>query len=249
MSITSYPPVPATTESTDVANWYMQVGRGKVPGASLINVYGYTANGATAGFAAAWENSPTAYAFPGAAGVPVYASTSNETLTMLVSGLDSTYAAITDTVTFSGGTSGTAAGNKSFFRINSITLLTGTNVGTITAKIGGTTYAQVNPGLGTTQMSVYSVPLGYTFYITRTQAYSNNNGTQYGTYRVQAQVASTGPTIVVLNSPFASIYTSTRITPRPYPEKTDLQWQIQNSAANNAVGFQIEGVLISNSAA
>lgn len=248
MTITSYPLGPISTEASISAPWYAQVSRGLVPGASIINIYGYTNNAATAGFAAAWEGAPTAYTFPAAAGVPVYASTSAETLTMLVSGLDASYAPITDTVTFSGGTTGTAAGGKSFFRINDTTLLTGTNVGTITTKIAGTTYAQINPGIGKAQMSVYSVAAGYTFYILRTQAYANNNGTQYSTYRVQAQVATTGPTVVVLNSPFTAFYQSTRVAPRPYPEKTDLQWQIQNSQANNAVGFQIEGLLMSNTA-
>jgi hypothetical protein len=177
-----------------------------------------------------------------------YASTSSETLTMMVEGLDATYAAVTDTVTFSGSTTGTATNNTSFLRINSLRLLTGANAGTITAKNGGITYGQISPGAGRTQMSLYTVPLGYTFYLTRAEVYSNNNGSQYTTYRVLTNVAGGGPQIAILNTPFTATYDAVRITPRGYAQKTDIQWQVQNSTAGNAVGVQVEGVLISNTA-
>ena len=40
-------------------------------------------------------------------------------------------------------------------------------------------------------------------------------------------------------------YNSLKVVPRPYPEKTDIQWQV-SSANNVAIGGQIEGYLISN---
>lgn len=249
MSITQFPPVPDSTESTLLAPWYMQVARGLVPGASVVNVYGYTATAPHANFGAVWEGGTTAYAFPPAAGVPVYASTSSETLTMLVSGVDASYSPVSTTVTFSGGTAGTASPSQSFLRINSMRLLTGANVGTITAQISGVTYAQIAPTAGITQMSVYTVPLGYTFYLTKAQLYSNNNGSQYTTYRVLTNVAGTGPQVALLNSPFSTDYLSLRVAPRGYAQRTDIQWQVQNTGTGNAVGAQIEGILIANTAA
>jgi len=246
--ITSFPALAGATTSSSAAPWYMQVARGLVPGCSVVNVYGYTAAAPSASFGAIWEGGTTAYTYPTSAGTPTYASTSSETLTMLVSGLDSTYASVTDTITFSAGTTGTAATSQSFYRINSMRLLTGVNAGTITAKIAGTTYGQINSGLGQTQMSVYTVPLGYTFYLTRAQVYSNNNGSQYTTYRVLTNVYGTGPQVALLNSPFAAAYTSIRVAPRGYAQKTDIQWQVQNSTSGNTVGAQIEGILISNTA-
>jgi hypothetical protein len=250
MTMTLYPASAGSTESSLAAPWYMQVARGLVPGCSVVNVYGYTAAAPVSpNYGAVWEGGATAYAYPSSAGVPAYASTSSETVTMTVSGLDSTYAAVTDTVTFSGGTTGTATIGQSFYRINSMRLATGANVGTITAKISGTTYAQINPGGGQTQMSIYTVPLGYTFYLTRSQAYANNNGSQFTTYRVLTNVYGTGPQIALLNSPFDASYTTLRVAPRGYAQKTDIQWQVSNSTSGNAVGVQVEGILISNTAA
>ena len=246
--MTLYPPSAGSTESTLVAPWYLQVARGLVPGASAVNVYGYTSAAPSTGFGAIWEGGTTAYTFPSSAGVPVYASTSTETLTMSVSGVDASNNSITDTVTFSAGTTGTAANGYSFFRINSMRLLTATNAGIITAKISGTTYAQINAGAGQTQMSVYSVPNGYTFYLLRVNVYSNNNGSQYTTYRVTTNVPTTGPQIQLLNSPFTAEYSTIRVVPRSYVQKTDIQWQVQNSTSGNPVGIQVEGVLISNTA-
>lgn len=66
----------------------------------------------------------------------------------------------------------------------------------------------------------------------------------------QLQVARgkiSGVTNIVRNAPFTASYLSTRVTPRPYPEKSGIQWQCASSATS-AVGLQIEGLLIPNNA-
>jgi hypothetical protein len=126
-------------------------------------------------------------------------------------------------------------------------ITSGTANDTIVATNNGTTYAQINSGAGRSQASIYTVPAGYTFYLTRAQAFTTNNGAQYCTYRVYSQTISGGVTtpLVVLSAPFTQFYSSTRIVPRAYAEKTDIQWQLKQS--NAAPGsIQLEGILIKN---
>lgn len=229
----------------------LQVGRGQIAGHSLVNVQGFNIAQPT-GFRAVWELSATApYVFPASAVAMSFDSTLAETVTMRVEGLDADYNIKTATVTFSNSTTGTVtSGTSTFFRINALQIISGTSVGNITASNGGTVYAQINAGTGRSQASIYTVPNGYTFYLIRAQAFTTNNGAQYCTYRVYSQTISGGITTptIVLSAPFTQSYSSTRIVPRGYPQKTDVQWQLSQS--NPAPGsIQLEGILIKNDGA
>lgn len=229
----------------------LQVERGQVGWHSAVNVQGYNAaQGDT--FRAVWEKSnDTDYVFPSSALAMTFSSGSAETCTIRVSGLDASYALKTATVTFSASTTGTVtSGTSTFFRINAMQVISGTTVGTVTAANGGVTYAQINAGTGRSQASIYTVPAGYTFYLTRSQAFTTNNGNQYCTYRVYSQTISGGVTtpLIVLSAPFTQFYSSTRIVPRAYPEKTDVQWQLKQSTAAPG-SIQLEGILIKNDGA
>lgn len=226
----------------------LQVGRGQISLHSLLNVQGYnTAHGTT--FRAVWEKShDTDYVYPSASVTMTFSSTLAETITMRVDGLAGDYSPKTATVVFSGGTSGVVtSGTADFFRINAMQITRGTSVGVVTAANGGVTYAQINAGTGRSQASIYTVPLGYTFYLWRAQAFTTNNGAQFCTYRVWSQTITGGvatPT-VVLNAPFTQAYSSTRVVPRGYLQTTDIQWQLmQSNAAPGSI--QLEGILIKN---
>lgn len=225
-----------------------QVARGQISYHSLVNVQGYNvAHGTT--FRAVWEQSNTTdYVYPSTAVTMAFTSSLNETLTLRVEGLDANYNVKTATVTFSGGTTGTAtSGTASFFRINAMQIVKGTANDTIVATNGGVTYAQISPGTGRSQASIYTVPLGYTFYLARSQAFTTNNGNQFCTYRVWSQtfVDGVATPVIVLSAPFTQSYSSTRIIARAYPEKTDIQWQLmQSSAAPGSI--QLEGILVNN---
>lgn len=242
---------PSISQNGRIEPFDLQVGRGQIFGHSLVNVQGYnTAHGTT--FRAVWENSNTTdYVYPASSVTMAFTSTLAEDITMRVEGLDASYNLKTATVVFSGGTTGTVtSGTADFFRINATQITKGTSVGTITAANGGVTYAQINAGSGRSQASIYTVPAGYTFYLTRSQAFTTNNGAQFCTYRVYSRVFVAGvstPT-TVLSAPFTQFYSSTRVVPRGYAEKTDIQWQLQQS--NAAPGsIQLEGVLIKNDGA
>lgn len=242
---------PSITQNGRLEPFELQVGRGQITGHSLINIQGYNAAQHTT-FRAVWEKSDTTdYVYPSASVTMAFTSSLAETLVLRVEGLDASYAAKTATVTFSGGTTGTVtSGTADFFRINAMQITQGTANDTIVAANGGVTYAQINPGTGRSQASIYTVPLGYTFFLTRAQAFTTNNGTQFCTYRVWSRLFVNGvstPTIV-LSAPFTQAYSSTRVVPRGYPEKTDIQWQLMQS--NVAPGsVQLEGILIKNDGA
>lgn len=241
-SISSY----GTTEPFE-----LQVERGQVGWHSNVNVQGYNATHGDV-FRAVWEKSnDTAYVFPASALAMTFSSTQSETCTVRVFGLDADYVIKTATVTFSGSTTGVVTtGTDTFFRINAMQVTSGTTTGTLTAANGGTVYAQINAGTGRSQASIYTVPAGHTFYLTRAQAFTTNNGTQHCTYRVYSQTISGGVTtpLIVLSAPFTQFYMSTRVVPRAYVEKTDVQWQLKQS--NPAPGsIQLEGILIKNDGA
>lgn len=252
--ITSYPESLATvtynTENTLAADWEMQVARGKVAGTIPVNIQGYNALMPST-FRAAWElANTTAWAWPSTTVTLAVTSSLAETLTMTIDGLDSSYTIKTATVTFTASTTGVfTVGTSSFFRINKMTITSGTSVGNISATSGGTTYSYIAAGSGISQASTYTVPTGYTFFLTRVNAYTTNNGNQYCTFRIATQTYPSGVLTknTVLTAPFTQGYLTTRVTPRAYVAGTDIEWQLNQS--NPAPGsIQLEGVLILNTA-
>lgn len=226
----------------------LQSARNQIGFHSVVSIQGYNVAMPTS-FRAAWElANTTAYVFPSSAVAMAFTSGSSETLTMVVSGLDANYEIKTATVTFTASTTGVVtSGTSTFFRINRMMITSGTSAGNITAANGGVTYAQINAGAGVSQASIYTVPAGYTFYLARVLALSHNNGAQSCTFRVSTQTISGGVTTpqIVLTAPFIVSYLSQRVYPRPYVEKTDIQWQLNQSVAAPG-SIQLEGLLIKN---
>ena len=229
----------------------LQVSRNQITGHSVLNIFGYQASVTTTSIPV-WENA-SVYTYPTSALTMTYASTASETLTMTVTGLDANYAVVTDTVTFTAGTSGTATNGTQFFRINSMIVtsagtLGGSNVGTITAKNGGTTYAQIAIGVGKTQMAIYTVPAGFSFYLNRIDVFASNPYTSANnlTFINWQQNPATKVAFNVAQSPFISILDIHRQYPLIYTEKTDIQFRVNTNAGTYAVGAFGEGVLVAN---
>jgi hypothetical protein len=249
--ITSFPNVPSS-QSTLTAPWALQVARSKVDGASQVNVIASSAAVSTSQFPL-WENA-TAYTFPATALTMTLVSTSasdNTTAQVLVSGLTTSYVVATETVTMNGVTGVTTV--NTYLRINSMVLTvagTGqtTNVGTITAKNGATTYAQIAIGTGRTQMSVYSVPAGSTLYALNTNIFSGSDSSGYFNYRIQSSV-NNEPTGLVFQTPARGSYQVTQANPFTDAEKSDIQWQFSVNTGTHSVSLAFEGVLITNTAA
>lgn len=239
--INSYPPYPSV-------DWYMAVSRGQVPGAAVQNIYGYQA-AVTTTTVPLWENATT-YTYPASASTMLlYSSSASDTaVSVFINGLDTNYDLQTETLVLTNGATGVST-VKSYRRINSISIVGSNNpVGIIRLSNAGKTetYAQINVGIGRSQMSIYTVPNGYTFYLTRVSGYvsPNNNANFYCNYSVWTRNVSTGIETVLQQAPFVNIYNTTRVAPRPYPQKTDVQWRAQMSAGTSIVSIGVEGVLI-----
>ena len=225
----------------------LAVAQGKVPGVTSLSISGYRLSTTTA-FLPAWEDGTYVY-FPAAEVVRVWSESASDTnVSVRIDGLDANYVQQTETVVLTNGTTGVLT-TKQFLRINSISLTRApNNVGlihagnsdkTITLAYIGTT---ANNSTGRSQMTVYTVPAGYTFYLTQSNWYINSS--QPASYRSWTRRPD-GLINVVLTFPILDQYNSLKVVPRAYLEKTDIQWQA-SVQQNTAVGGQIEGYLIAN---
>ena len=225
----------------------LQVARGQITGHEVVNVFGYSSATPNTGFIAAWENN-SAYAFPTVASTMLVTSSSasDTAVTILISGLDANYARISELVTLTGTDAVTTA--NTYWRINSVVTTAGAAVGTVYVKnAGGTTYAQITIGSGRTNMSIYTVPAGYTAYWTQFNGFSSTSVTSgvYATFRALL-TSSTGASNVTLSIPFLNDFSVTRPYPIGYAEKTDVQWQCKSSGAGLGIAILAIGVLIAN---
>lgn len=225
----------------------LAVAQGKVPGVTGLSISGYRLSTNTA-FLPAWEDGTYVY-FPTAQEVRVWSESASDTnVSVRIDGLDANYVQQTETVVLTNGSTGILT-TKQFLRINSISLTRApNNVGLIHAGSSDKTITlayigTVNGGsAGRSQMTVYTVPAGYTFYLTQSNWYINSS--QPASYRSWTQRPD-GLINVVLTFPILDQYNSLKVVPRPYLEKTDIQWQA-SVQQNTAIGGQIEGYLIAN---
>lgn len=264
MAITSYPQqgnsssnpsyVITNNESPLALPSYLEVSRGLVTGCSVVNIYGYQSalpNSSAVTYYPVWENT-TAYTYPASATTMLLwsSSASDTAVQVLINGLDASYNLLSETLTLTNGTTGVTTVN-SYLRINGIQIVGTVNaVGIINLGNAGKTiqYAEITAGYGKSQAMIYTVPNGYTFYLTRSNAYSNQSGNtinNYCSYRVYTQ-SSVGLIQIVLQAPFTNTYQTLRVAPRAYAAKTDIQWQASGgpSSGTSSVGIGVEGILI-----
>ena len=234
----------------------LQVARGLVKYHSTVNIYGLQAVVTTA-YIPVWENA-SAYTYPASATTMHLASSVNTGAdktgtTVLIQGLDSNYDIISETLTLNGTTAVVTV--NSYLRINSMSVSSVTSstmpTGVITLKdlTDTTTYAQINTSIGRTQMAIYTVPAGYTFYLSRIDAYTSANGSSadYISYR-NFSTTSGGVSSLSQQAPFTNTYHAQRVMPRAFAEKTDIQLQARTSANSYVVSIAAEGYLILNTA-
>ncbi len=237
----------------------LQVSRSQITWHTPTNIFGYGTTPSTAGlFRTVWENMTTTdYVFPTSATTMTLTGGTGDTATITIVGLDANYNVLTENLVLNGATGVTTA--NSYFRINSMYVAAGsaTNpANMVTLTNGGVTYAQINTAtingvtgsIGTSQMAVYTVPAGNTFYGYRYGAYSsfNGNSANYTTYRAITNLSS-GAQRVIVQTPFNTSYEVQRHFPFGYAAGTDLRFQIAPSAAVAAVvSVNIGGVLVAN---
>ena len=245
----------------------LQVGRGLITNHQLVEIFGYSTQIGGTALGPLWEGlsqSGGTYTYPSSAGVVVLLSASGATdagLTIQVNGLDSSYNLLSESVTLNG--SGTATTTNSFFRINAMFVTNGVNAGNITGKIATVLYAQINGSVGQTQMSLYTVPKGYTFYLTNVQAnasigFTSSNYMIYAEYN-KFNIANTiqengynyslnGNTTLLSQSPFVQIFNISYTVPVGHPGGTDIQFQMKSNTGGPFVGSIFAGGYLINDA-
>jgi len=174
-----------------------------------------------------WDIDDTQYPWsafdtPGALSVD-RSSVSDADKVVLIEGLNPDFDPITEEVTLSAATGNTTS--QSFARVKNMRITNGsaTNVGDITANLGGTAVAQINAGNGQSLMAIYTVPRGQTGYLLKgvatCEAGADATGAMHVRYGGQSsfvighefQVSGTG-----------GEYSYDFIVPLPIPEKSDI---------------------------
>lgn len=224
----------------------LQVARGQISYHSTVNIYGYQPLvGQT--FIPLWENATT-YTYPVSATQMNLAGSAGDTASILISGLGAGYVLQSETLVLTGTTPVTTT--KSYLRINGMQVTAGSATnpsGVVTLKdlTNTTIYAQINTGVGRTQAAIYTVPAGYTFFLSRVNVNTSLNGNNYITYRNRT-ASPTGVVTLTQQAPFAVTYEVQRVMPRPFLEKTDIQLQCTAFSGTHAVSASAEGYLIKN---
>lgn len=238
--------VSSITRMGTIEPFDLQVARGQITMHSTVNIYGYQPAVAQT-FIPLWENA-TAYTYPVSATVMNLAGSNGDTASILITGLNSSYELQSETLNLNGTTP--VPTTKSYLRINSMAVTVGsaTNpAGVVTLKdlTNTTIYAQINAGVGRTQAAIYTVPAGYTFYLSRVDGNTSLNGNNYCTYRNRS-ASPTGVVTLTQQAPFAISYNAQRVMPRPFIEKTDIQLQAKVNSTTGEVSISAEGYLIKN---
>jgi len=256
----AYQPFSAPPHSVTVQGAFepfdLQVGRGQIMGHQGLEIFGYsTAIGSTA-TGPMWEGQTLSgglYAYPSSAAPLVLVSdsaTDNTTRSVVIEGLDANFAPQTETIALNGTSSVTTT--KSFLRINQMSMLNSANTGNITASISSTVYAKINAGVGQTQMSIYTVPAGYTFYLSYVQ-YDASIGFTSSNYMIGAEYnkinsgANNGLITLLQQTTFVQKQETPFTVPIAHIEKTDIQFCVKaNTGSPFTVSMYAGGYLIKN---
>lgn len=222
-------------------HFFYDVAKGNMFDTSPVNVFGYNQTIGTT-FETVWDDGGS-YVYPTSALIMDVVSTStSDTMDLFIDGLDINYNQITETVTLTGTSAVTTT--TAFYRINRATILAGSNVGNISISNGGTNYAFIGAGIGSTQACIYTVPAGHSAYFVRFDIVSATaNQNKYVTFR-NVLTTNTGRILRVGEGTMAINQVSLdRQVPFKIAEKTDFHFEAKSSQSENEIAIIVEGIL------
>lgn len=222
-------------------NAYLGLLNDNFDGCEAVNIFGFN-RAVDDEFETLW-NGPAAYALPASqSALSVVSSSASDTMAVLISGLDENYIQRQEVATLTGTSAVTTA--QPFYRINSAVILSGSNVGNISLKIGDTVHAYIEAGVGLTQACAYTVPAGKSLYLVRIDLTSGSvNPNKYVTYR-NVLGASNGRVLRVAEATWQTGQQSfDRQVPFKIPEKTDFRFEAKSSSGSNEVSIFVEGYI------
>ena len=240
----------------------LQVARGQVDGHKTLFKFGVNGD-VGASVETVWAQGGT-YAYPASASVMKISSSSADDAaagtgarTVAVFGLDASYNEVNETVTLNGQTAvDTTNSYLRIFRMYVVTAGSGATAagviyagtGTVTAGVPANIYATIAVGANQTQMAFWTVPAGYTLYLTGVYYTSGNTNANAwtnfqliqrplgGVFRQQSssRVAGNGDFVLDLHTPIA------------FAEKTDIEVRAVASTSPSNVSAEFEGIYIKN---
>jgi hypothetical protein len=261
MAVTTY----SITQSGRYEPFELQVARGQITGHENQFQFGVNQSVGTT-FSTLWNGGTALYAYPAAATVmKVSSSDANDTAagtgarTVLINGLDANYAEVSEVVTLNGQTAVNTV--NSYIRFHYMEVATagsgataaGTiyiGTGTVTAGVPATVYGQITVGYNTTTSALWTVPAGYTAYLTSCTWTSSNT---------TANIAVTG---AVFSRAYGGVFTVESTckmlagnsfdrhfdTAVRFTEKTDIEMRAASSTAGSAVTGEFHIIYIKNDA-
>jgi len=172
----------------------------------------------------------------------------NGARTLTITGLDANYDPLVETVTMNGVAN--VLTDESFLRVFTIAVATagttGYNEGTITISNNADTIIleQIDPRENESHCACYTVPAGFTAYITQAMATeASNKGSEFGFWiRTFGGLWTQKRAIVLLDSVIVLPMT----VPMKFPEKTDIEIRAQGILAGSIVTAGFEGWIEAN---
>lgn len=251
----SYPP--------PTLNYYHEVAEGNIFGRTSFTKIGFSASVGTSAIVISGANSSIPYLPTSAVNIEVLSASSVDTSTgsgvisILVTGLSSSFNEISEAITLS-GSSPVASVNK-FIRVYTAISIAcgtyrGTNAGDITIRgsSGGTTFTIIPSGTGNALTSHYTVPSGKTLFLHNFFAAIEGNKSVSLTFWVgaAADVVSV-PFVPILGAGksggLSAIFEQTFTgLAGPIPEKTDIWVTGVAASATAAVTVEYSCILKSN---
>jgi hypothetical protein len=246
----------SVTRQGQVEPFELQVARGQIQGHERTCPFGYnSAVGATA--ETIWTVGGV-YAFAAAASVLTVVSDDADddgnpadtgARTVVIEGLDADYLPITETVIMNGTTDVTTT--QEFLRVNKVYVATcgssGSNEGTITvANSTPTTLATIAATAGISEQCVYTVPAGYTAYITRymLSSYNSTAGTGAAGQIWVKPFGGASMLATTVRIPATGAFTCEADYPFPVTAKSDIDFRGVAFAGSSNMSAQLQMVVI-----
>lgn len=230
----------------------LSVAQGEVNGHSFVHKFGAVPQMSNNTTGTVWDVNDTAYpwaswATAGTVSIPTVNASDNAKV-VRIEGLDADYNAQTESLIVS--STGAVTSTRSFIRIYRAYLVNGStdNVGDINIQKGGVTVAKITAGKSQTLMAIYTVPAGYTAYLTQgtctCQAGADATGNMYVRYGGESSFR-VGHSFEVSGSGGQYFYPFH--IPLPIPEKSDIDVEVSVRTNNARVTAAFDITLVKTS--
>jgi hypothetical protein len=231
-------------------DWYNAIALNETGGNTVRNIFGYNA-AIPSTFVTAWELA-IPYPWPDTASTMTLRwNTADAGYTILISGLDINYEPVQETILLTASPVTQTTVNQ-YYRINDLITVNKSTPGfgspanniSLTNADNTVTYARIDAGQGKNQASIFTVPSGFQFALTRLSAFcaSATQNNRILTFRNISRL-KTGVILRVAQTEFLEQMIIDRQVPFVYDECTDVEFQLKGSAGTQFVGIFGEGYL------